>query len=158
MLACRRLTAPEFGRRSQRLTEQVHVKRDRAADAVDDYEAPDDEIDESLDDAGELSAASDDGDLPADVEQTVAATLALMTSFYRCPHVAVCRKLLDNLALLSRHPQLSEPLRMVCRNAGARWASYLEEVEQAIAEAGTARDADDDAAGDEDEAPPVTLH
>lgn len=91
--------------------------------------------------------------LPADAERMLAATLALMTSFYRCPHTAVCRKLLDNLALLSRHPQLSGPMRKVCRNAEARWASYLEEVEQAITEIDESECDDVD-----DDVPPLTLH
>jgi hypothetical protein len=91
--------------------------------------------------------------LPADAERLLAGTLALMTSFYRCPHTAVCRKLLDNLTMLSRHPQLSERLQRVCRNAGARWAAYLEEVEQAVAEV----DSDDDE-DDCDDGRPLTLH
>jgi hypothetical protein len=92
--------------------------------------------------------------LPADAERLLASTLALMTSFYRCPHPALCRKLLDDLAMLSRHPQLSERLQMVCRNAGARWADYLEEVEQAVAEVDRDRDRDDD----DDDGRPRTLH
>jgi len=94
----------------------------------------------------------EDDTLPDDVERLLAATLALMTTFYRCPHVAVCRKLLDNLALLARHPGLSDPLRTVCRNAQARWASTLEEVEQAIAAV------DGDIVQDEPETQPATLH
>jgi hypothetical protein len=107
---------------------------------------------EALGGPGDEGAERGHGQLPADLERVLAGTLALMTSFYRCPHTALCRKLLHNLALLSRHPQLSEPLRMVCRNAGARWASYLEEVEQAVEELEQG-DGDDD-----DEASPPTLH
>jgi hypothetical protein len=129
-------------------------------------EEPNDEFDDDLEDELDLDEAREHahevlarstragtGALAADAERMLAATLALMTSFYRCPHTAVCRKLLDNLAMLSKHPELSEPLRMVCRNAEARWASYLEEVEQAIAEVGEL-----DCEPDDDEAPPTTLH
>jgi hypothetical protein len=102
--------------------------------------------------------AQRDGALPADAERLLAASLALMTSFYRCPHTAVCRKLVDNLMLLSQHPRLSESLRAVCRNAEARWGSYLEEIEQALAQ----DDDDDEAASDGDDVVPtpqsMTLH
>jgi hypothetical protein len=138
----------------------THTGRARR-DVVDDddelehLEFPGEDESESGDDLedmtpGSVGVASDM--LPADAERMLAATLALMTSFYRCPHTALCRKLMDNLAMLSRHPDLSDPLKMVCRNAEARWASYLEEVEQAIAEVGELD------CEDEEDTPPTTIH
>jgi hypothetical protein len=125
---------------------------DDLADEFDRQDSGDDDADET---AGTLggSLRPGTGAFAADAERLLAATVALMTSFYRCPHTALCRKLLDNLAMLSKHPDLSEPLRMVCRNAEARWASYLEEVEQAIAEVGEL-----DCDADDDEDTPTTLH
>lgn len=121
---------------------------ERELDESEDEE----DLEEAQEDLSTLTEGVASDMLPADAERILAATLALMTSFYRCPHTALCRKLMDNLAMLSRHPDLTEPLRMVCRNAEARWASYLEEVEQAIAEVGELDCADDE------ETPPTTLH
>lgn len=98
--------------------------------------------------------------LPSDLERLLAGTLALMTTWYQCPQPAICHKVMENLALISQHETVSEPLRRVCRNASARWAAYLEEVEIAIASC-------EDGFGDGDAVPqadtqaqngPVTLH
>jgi hypothetical protein len=104
------------------------------------------------------------GPVPADLERLVAATFALMTTWYQCPQPAVCHKLLENLARIARHEAVSDGLRRVCTNAGARWAAYLEEVELAI-EAGAfgeedfEEDADADATSSiRPSSGPVTLH
>jgi hypothetical protein len=72
------------------------------------------------------------GTLPPELERLLAGTLALMTTWYRCPQPAVCRKLLDNLLQIGRHEAVTDPLRRVCANTAARWAGYLEEIELAI--------------------------
>lgn len=103
------------------------------------------------------------GAVPSELERLIAGTFALMTAWYQCPQPAVCRKLMENLALIGRHEAVSDGMRRVCSNAAARWAAYLEEVESAI-EAGTeacdADDADDEPIGvTMDPLPgPITLH
>jgi hypothetical protein len=123
------------------LDEAVDAVADDAAvledgpDKLDDQDSVWDDAAKPLKGAQRDPATATAADaFPADAERLLATSLALMTSFYRCPHTAVCRKLVDNLMLLSQHPQLSESLRAVCRNAEARWGSYLEEIEQALAQ------------------------
>lgn len=70
--------------------------------------------------------------LPPELERLLAGTLALMTTWYACPHPEICRKLIDNLSLIGEHRLVSAPLKRVCANAAARWGSYLEEAEYAI--------------------------
>jgi hypothetical protein len=99
--------------------------------------------------------------LPSDLERLLAGTFALMTTWYQCPQPAICHKVMENLALIARHATVSDPLRRVCRNASARWAAYLEEVEIAIASCEESREGDDDAGTVTDsrtETGPVTLH
>lgn len=99
--------------------------------------------------------------LPLDAERMLAATLALMTRFYRTPHAAICRQLLDNLSLLGRHPGLSASLRTACLNSQVRWLSYLEEVECTLAELAAQRDANgllSPPGGEGESAPARTLH
>ena len=94
-----------------------------------------------------------------DLERLLAGTLALMTTWYQCPQPAICHKLLDNLALIGNHATVSDPLRRVCANAAARWASYLEEVETAIESDDCDEDDDPTVPLNIDPAPgPVTLH
>lgn len=120
---------------------------------------PPNEKEPSEDDASVLEDLIE-SPLPADAERLIAASLALMTGFYRCPHTVLCRRLLDHLALLARHPGISEPLRTVCRNAGIRWAAYLEEVEQAVASAGEpdCNEADGEEEAEADAPTVKTLH
>ena len=99
--------------------------------------------------------------LASDLERLLAGTVALMTAWYQCPQPAICHKVIQNLALIAQHATVSEPLRRVCRNASARWAAYLEEVEIAIASCEEPVDGDEDAgmaADPRSETGPVTLH
>lgn len=98
--------------------------------------------------------------LPSDLERLLAGTLALMTTWYQCPQPAICHKVMENLALIGRHEMVSEAMKRVCRNASARWAAYLEEVEIAIAACGEELEGDEATpqAGTHGEHGPVTLH
>jgi len=87
--------------------------------------------------------------LPPELERLLAGTLALMTTWYACPHPEICRKLIDNLSLIGEHRLVSAPLKRVCANAAARWGSYLEEAEYAIA-----ADVEQNGADDDDERDP----
>lgn len=99
--------------------------------------------------------------VPGELERLIAGTFVLMTSWYQCPQTAICHKLLDNLARIARHEAVSDSLRRVCLNAGARWAAYLEEIELAIEAGGDEEDEDCDEPATvalEPPAGPVTLH
>ena len=100
-----------------------------------------------------------------ELERLLAGTFALMTTWYRCPQPAICHKVLDNLMQIARHDTVSDPLRRVCANAAARWASYLEEAEMAIDDCAGTDDDEDDGAAEGAGAPgidgargPATLH
>ncbi len=101
------------------------------------------------------------GNVPMELERLIAGTFALMTTWYQCPQPAICRKLMENLALIGRHEAVTDGMRRVCANAAARWAAYLEEVEIAI-EAGGEPDCEDDdetvGATVDPVAGPITLH
>jgi len=70
--------------------------------------------------------------LPTDLERLLASTLALMTTWYQCPQPAICRQLIDNLALIGGHEMVAGPLRRACASSTVRWAAYLEEAERAL--------------------------
>lgn len=68
--------------------------------------------------------------LPA-VEALMAGTLALLTGYAQsaphCKHRApMASKLVDNLQLLGRHPQLSAAMRRMLGNLCTRWQLELE--------------------------------
>lgn len=85
-----------------------------------------------------------DGNVPIELERLIAGSFALMTTWYQCPQPAICRKLMENLALIGRHEAVSDALRRVCENAAARWAAYLEEVEIAMESGFGTDEADED--------------
>lgn len=87
------------------------------------------------------------GPMPPELERLVAATFALMTTWYQCPQPAICQRLMDNLTRIGQHEAVSESLRRVCANASARWAAYLEEMEIAIETGAEDGSEDDEAVG-----------
>lgn len=54
-------------------------------------------------------------------EPLIGGTLALLTFYARTPNLAAADKIARNLALLARHPDVSEPLQSICTRLFIDW-------------------------------------
>jgi hypothetical protein len=55
------------------------------------------------------------------VDPLIGGTLALLTFYARSPNLAAADKIARNLALLARHPKISEPLQSICTRLFLDW-------------------------------------